>query len=103
MAISEPLEIDPELIKIYLEETIKNQKDGKEVKADRKKKLVVPAELKTAFDQHPAAQEAFLNLSFGKQREYAEYISEAKREATKLKRIEKIMKKDAFWKPLRRT
>lgn len=84
-------DIDPELVLAYVEEAIQNQKEGKEIKPERKKELIIPEELKTAFDQHKDVQEAFLNLTFGKQREYAEYIQEAKRQETKVKRIEKII------------
>ena len=88
---NEAAEIEPELVRAYIEEAIQNQKEGKEIKPERKKELVIPTELKAAFEQYKEAQEAFLNLTFGKQREYAEYIEEAKREATKLKRIDKII------------
>ena len=84
-------EIDPELVRAYVDKAIENQKAGKEIKIERKKELTIPQELQAAFAENKEAQEAFLRLTFGKQREYAEYIAEAKREATKLKRIEKIV------------
>ena len=84
-------EIDRGLVKAYVEEAIQNQKDGKEIKVAKPVKTVeVPPELSTLFTAEPDYQLAFDNFTPGKQREFAEYISSAKREATKLSRIEKI-------------
>lgn len=51
--------------------------------------LEIPGELRTAL-REPQLSAAFSALSPGKQREYAAYIADAKREATKLSRLEKI-------------
>ncbi|MEL6971577.1 MAG: DUF1801 domain-containing protein [Bacteroidota bacterium] len=84
-------EIDRDLVKAYVEEAIQNQKEGKEVKAARPvKKVVVPPEMAALFTSEPDYQLAFDSFTPGKQREFAEYITEAKREATKLSRLEKI-------------
>mgnify|MGYP000695154321 CR=1 FL=1 len=84
-------EIDRDLVKSYIEEAIQNQKDGKEVKAASPKKTVdIPAELAEVLASSPDYQEAFDKFTTGKQREFAEYVSTAKREATKLSRLEKI-------------
>jgi len=82
-------EIDEELLKAYIEEAIQNQKEGKEIKPE-KKPLIIPDELKEAFTSNSQLSESFQELSLSCKREYAEYITEAKREATKLKRLEKI-------------
>lgn len=74
----------------YIEEAIQNQKEGKEIRPDTSKELVMPQELNTAMGNDPELKEAFNKLTPGKQREYADYISEAKREATKMSRLEKI-------------
>lgn len=85
-------EIKPDLVRLYVLEAIENQKAGLEVKPDRsKKETVIPDELKEIFQKHNAIYEAFSKLTGYKQREYCEYISSAKREATKAKRIEKIL------------
>ena len=51
----------------------------------------MPAELQAALSKRKELGEAFTALSPGKQREYAEYIAEAKQQATKSRRIEKIL------------
>ena len=84
-----PDEIDEKLLIKYLEEAIQNQKDGKEIKPE-KKPLVIPPELKAAFKKNSLLEKAFNKFTLSCKREYAEYISEAKREETRLKRLEKI-------------
>ncbi len=83
-------EIKNSVLLPYLREAILNQREGKEVKLVRVKKVVIPKELSAAFLQNPELKKYFDQLSPGKQREYAEHISTAKKEATRLKRIEKI-------------
>lgn len=75
----------------YIREAIQNQREGKEIKPQTNKKLVMPQELSAALEEDRELNKAFKNLSPGKQREYADHISEAKREATKQKRLEKII------------
>ena len=82
-------EIDDSIVMQLLLEAIENQKQGKEIKPE-KKKLEIPDELKEALSNSSELSEAFDSLTPGKQKEYAEYISEAKREETRLKRLEKI-------------
>ena len=74
----------------YIEEAIQNQKEGKEMRPDTFKELVMPQELSTVLDNDPELKEAYNKLSPGKRREYADYISEAKRDVTKMSRLEKI-------------
>ncbi len=83
-------EIPVAQLRRYVEEAIQNQKEGKEIKPVRAKKTVIPPELESAFSDDPALETAFKNLTPGKQREYCEHIIEAKREATKQSRLEKI-------------
>lgn len=82
-------EMDKELILQYLEEAIENQKQGKELKPE-KKPLIVPEELKEELASDGTLAGAFEDLTLSCKREYANYISEAKRDATKQKRLEKI-------------
>lgn len=84
-------EIDETLIVSYLKEAIQNQKEGKEIKPNRKKELVIPEELEEALQKDPTTLKAFQSLSLSRKRDYCEYITEAKREATKIKRLEKIL------------
>ncbi|NLR92375.1 YdeI/OmpD-associated family protein [Flammeovirga agarivorans] len=80
------------LIKEYVDEAISNQQNGLEVKIDRTPKpLILPNELVDAFVNDKELETAFKSLTLSKKREYGEYISTAKREATKLSRIEKII------------
>ena len=86
----EEIKQDQGIIRKYIDEAIKNQEMGLEIKPDKKKPLVIPDELKIAFEANKKLSEAFETLKLTYKREYAEYISEAKRETTKLKRLEKI-------------
>lgn len=83
-------EIDLNILKEYLKEAIQNQKDGKEIKVVRTKKVIVPFELKQELNTDETLKKAFEKLSLGKQKEYAEYISNCKQEKTKQSRLEKI-------------
>lgn len=82
-------EIDTDLVHSYIQESIENSLAGKEIKPERKKGVSIPPELQTAMDANSKLAEAFACLTPGKQREYADHIAEAKREATRLSRLEK--------------
>jgi len=84
-------EIDARRIKAYVKEAIAVQKKGLAIQPERGKKVVVPAELDGALRRNAKAKAGFQQLTPGKRREYAEYIASAKREETKLKRVEKIL------------
>lgn len=83
-------EIDVKLVKEYVKEAIENQRKGKEIKPNRKKELVIPNELQVALKANKNLSQTFEKLSDACKREYADYISEAKREETRYRRIEKI-------------
>jgi uncharacterized protein YdeI (YjbR/CyaY-like superfamily) len=83
--------IRPALIRKYIKEAIKNSREGKEIRPEKKAAIAVPAELQSAFRSDKALKTAFQGLTPGKQREYLEYIAEAKTEATREKRVGKIM------------
>jgi uncharacterized protein YdeI (YjbR/CyaY-like superfamily) len=75
----------------YVKEAIENQKLGKELKPERhKKETLIPLELKNLLSQDTQLKSSFNALTPYKQREYCEYISEAKRAETKQNRLEKI-------------
>ncbi|WP_221406747.1 YdeI/OmpD-associated family protein [Ekhidna lutea] len=82
-------DIDEQLVSAYIKEAIQNQKDGKEIKPE-KKPLIIPDDLKEALASSSQLAEAFESLSLSCKREYAEHIAEAKRPETKQKRLEKI-------------
>lgn len=83
-------EIDLKIVSEYVEEAIANCKAGKELKPV-KKVLSIPPLLKEALKKDTALKEHFQKLTPGKQREYAEYIEQAKREATQQSRLEKCI------------
>lgn len=55
------------------------------------RRVEVPAELATAFEAHPGTKTAFEALSFTRQREHAQAVTSAKQEATRERRIAKII------------
>ncbi len=79
------------MIRRYVAEAIQNQKDGKEIKPDRKKPIIIPPELQVQFEEDQNLRESFVGLTPGKQRDYTEYIQSAKRLETKMSRLEKII------------
>ncbi len=86
-------EIDPTTIVAYINEAIENEKKGMRLIPGKKKKseLIIPELLKEALAENLKMEKAFIALSPYKQRDYAEYISSAKQEKTKLSRLEKII------------
>ncbi len=85
------IDIQPTLIKRYVREAIALVDAGNEITADRTKPVVVPDELNKAMRRVKGATAAFRALRRGLQREYADYIRDAKRDDTKQRRIEKIL------------
>lgn len=82
--------INKKLILEYTKEAIENCLSGKELKSKSKTdKIIIPAVLRDALDKDPFFTSNFTKLTPGKQREYTSYINEAKREKTKLSRLEK--------------
>ncbi len=90
LRFKETKEIDKSIILAYVYEAIDNQRKGLEVKPT-KKPLVIPKELSTVLAENDKLAGLFESLTLGKKKEFAEYITNAKREETKLKRIEKII------------
>ncbi|MFY7669899.1 YdeI/OmpD-associated family protein [Tenacibaculum sp. MEBiC06402] len=85
-------DLDKETLQAYVLEAMKNAELGKEIKPQRNKKpLVIPSQLSQVFENNDELKEKFHSLSLTKKREFSEYIIEAKREATKEKRLEKII------------
>ena len=82
--------IDSPILKAYIEEAIQLQQEGKSIPIQKNKELIIPMELTQYFQKNPEMETSFLNLTKGKQREYADYIRKAKRSSTKDKRLEKI-------------
>jgi uncharacterized protein YdeI (YjbR/CyaY-like superfamily) len=79
-----------DILRKYVQEAIQNQMEGKEIKPVKNKEVEIPSLLQSSLKKDSNLKKAFLELTPGRQREYCEHIAEAKREATKLNRIEKI-------------
>lgn len=84
-------EANEAIVRQYVEEAIENQRRGKEVKATSQKTLKIPEELLHTLEEHPDLKASFEGLTPGRQREYAEYIAEAKRADTRQRRLEKVL------------
>lgn len=82
-------EVNEKEVFAYILEAIENEKAGKVIRPTTKK-AVRSSELQQELDNNVTLAEAFQQFSLAKQREFHEYIEEAKREPTKLLRIEKI-------------
>lgn len=73
----------------YLEEAIRIEKSGKQVKMKSSDEYDMPEELREALDKDDTLQTAFNNLTPGRQRQYMYFIGQAKRSATRTQRVEK--------------
>lgn len=82
-------EVNEKEVLKYIVEAIEVEKAGLEIKPE-KKETVIPQFLQNELESSKVLKTAFEQLTPFKQREYAEFIETAKREATKLTRIEKI-------------
>ncbi len=85
-------EIDEKLLKNYLEEAIENEKEGKRIKPAKAtpRGPKYSEEFQAFLAESKKLSTAYSNLTPGKQREYVEYIIDAKRDSTKQRRMEKI-------------
>lgn len=84
-------EINNEIVLDFLKQAIDNQKAGKEVQINLNKEADIPPLLEKAFSEDGELKSHFEELTPGRQREYAQYIADAKQEATKKRRLEKII------------
>jgi hypothetical protein len=63
-----------------------------ELEEDLEERIVeVPADFQKALEAEPAAQAFFSHLAFTHQKEYIQWITDAKREETRLDRIQKAI------------
>ena len=84
------VEIDEKKITEYINEAIEIEKKGLKIKPQKFVAIPVPEVLEAEFKNDKNLKAAFEKLTPGKQKEYILHINEAKQEATKLKRIDKI-------------
>ena len=90
MRFTSKSEINADIIEQYVFESVENFKAGIKIKPDLQKPLCVPDIMATFLKQNSVIEEVWNQLSLACKREYAEYISDAKKEETQLKRLEKI-------------
>lgn len=81
--------INEQLVLQYINEAIANEQAGKQIKKVTKK-WTFSTELQTLLDENENLKLAFNSFTPYKQKEFSEYISEAKRAATKQSRLDKI-------------
>ncbi len=84
-------DIKTRTIKQYVLEAIGLAKQGREIKPTRNKPINIPAELQKTLAANKEVSKAFDSLSKSFKREYSDYISEAKRDETKQRRLKKIV------------
>jgi len=84
-------DIDILVVKAYVNEAIANQRAGKNVKIQRTTSFEMPVELDSALKADSALYTKYQELTYGRQKEFALYIHEAKQESTRLKRLEKVL------------
>lgn len=84
-------DIDEVGVLSYIEEAIANQKKGLEIKPSPKTEIVIPKLLNDVLLENTRLNEQFSTLTPYKQRDYCEYIAEAKQQKTKESRLEKII------------
>ena len=83
-------DMSAEKIAAYIQESIQTIDEGKELKPTKSPMKAPAGLLLEALQTDPTFAESFQALTPGKQKEYIEYIDEAKQEKTKQSRIEKI-------------
>ncbi|WP_299190326.1 DUF1801 domain-containing protein [uncultured Aquimarina sp.] len=84
-------EIEKDLVLQYVLEAIQNQKDGKEITIKKPSTNInIPEELEVVLEANKDLKNSFEKLPLFKQKEYTEYITNAKRDTTKTSRLEKI-------------
>ncbi|WP_415425396.1 YdeI/OmpD-associated family protein [Staphylococcus borealis] len=75
----------------YIDEAIKTEKAGKKVEMKKTEDYDMPEELQQAFNDDPKLEEAFYQLTPGRQHQYMYHISQAKRSQTRQNRVEKYI------------
>ena len=85
-------DIHIDVVKMYVIEAMLNSEAGKEIKPQKNTKpIIIPKELENELHKNEKLKYHFNDFSKSKQREFCEYTSSAKREETKLKRLQKII------------
>lgn len=87
------IEKNEKLIRAYIQEAIDNHLAGLRItpKPKLNKPLIIPPELRAAFKADVSLKDSFEAHSLTNRRDFAEYISTAKRDTTKQSRLTKII------------
>ncbi|MDQ7112907.1 YdeI/OmpD-associated family protein [Staphylococcus simulans] len=83
------IEAESEMIAAYVDEAVEIERSGKKVEMKKTEDYDMPQELQAALEADEQLNEAFNNLTPGRQRQYMYFIGQAKREATRKARVEK--------------
>lgn len=84
-------QVDGNTLSAYISETIQNHEAGRAIKPVKKKPFEIHEDLKQALLGDEELSNSFNSLSRSRQREFTEYISEAKRAETRQGRLLKII------------
>lgn len=84
-------QIDEKKVLQYVLEAIEVEKNGLRIPPEKFKPVPLPFQFEEALQSNAELKENFEKLTPGKQKEYVLYITDAKQDATKLKRIEKVI------------
>lgn len=84
-------ELQEEKLVAYILEAIEIEEKGLKIEIPKFEPLPVPPFFAAVLKEQKGLQQAFERLSGGKQKEYILYLTEAKQEATRQKRLEKII------------
>ena len=86
-------EIDGKGVLAYMLEAIENQKQGRVLQPKKNKEVEfeIPKELQSALSESVSLKKTFSSFTPYKQKEFCEYVSQAKQETTRLRRVSKIL------------
>lgn len=84
-------DIQPALVKSYIEEAIQLVRDNRRIAPRSRSTIPIPNELMRRLSSCSEARKAFESLRPAQKREYSEYIVSARRPDTKQRRIDKIL------------
>jgi uncharacterized protein YdeI (YjbR/CyaY-like superfamily) len=85
-------QIDEELVLAYLFEAIDNNRKGLKVVETKDKTIATPVDMEKAFKKTKVLA-YFDSLAFSHRKEYIQWIESAKKEETRIKRIEQAVEK----------
>lgn len=88
---AEEIITDRGIILDYVSESVSNLNKGVEIKPEKNAPLNLPEELSQKLEEDDNLNAVFESLSLSKRRDFAEYIRTAKREETRIARLEKII------------